>query len=246
MTAATKLRYLEEIGRLELEAVILELGRDGDDEWVVLDETVFYPQGGGQPFDTGWIESAKGRFRVGEVRWLEELVRHRGQFESGSFDVGEPVHCRVDPPRRALHSRLHSAGHIVDMAATDLGLSWTPAKGYHFPQGPYVEYRGTVAPDERERLRSEIESRANELVSSGIETSIRWMPADEARGAGQFVPDFVDGSERLRVVFYGSFGVPCGGTHVPRLEEVGPIRIRKIRQSGEAVRVSYELGENRL
>ncbi len=101
-----------------------------------MDGTIFYPQGGGQPYDQGVIESAKGKFLVEEVRFVDGIVKHIGMFERGSFEKGDEVTCHVDKARRDLHSRLHSAGHIVDMGMTELGLGWIPGKGYHFPDGP--------------------------------------------------------------------------------------------------------------
>ena len=140
----TKLLYLEDFTRLECDAKIVERSQENGKEILILDATVFYPQGGGQPYDTGVIESASGRFLVEEVRFMDGAVRHIGHFEWGELVIGDTVQCHVDAERRLLHSRIHSAGHLVDLAVAELGLPWTPGKGYHFPQGPYVEYAGNL------------------------------------------------------------------------------------------------------
>ncbi len=235
----TRLRYLDEMDRLELESIVGSVTGSDERVQLALEETVFYPQGGGQPYDQGWIVAPSGRFRVEEVRMVEGQVLHFGRFESGGLAPGDHVSLQVDPERRRLHTRIHSGGHLVDMAVTALGLGWIPGKGYHFPQGPYVEYSGVEGQPDRELLKNQIEDTANELVRSDATTEVRWLSREQIAGICAHVPDYVSGDGLSRVVFYGEFGVPCGGTHVARLSEVGRIVIRKIKPGGEGLRVSY-------
>ncbi len=137
----TSLTYLEDMSLLALEAEVLAVEEEEGKTVVVLDQTIFYPQGGGQPFDQGFIRSASAVFKVEEVRFVDGIVKHVGMFEQGNFSAGETVQCEVDAERRLLHARLHSAGHVVDLALLEFpNIHWKPGKGYHFPQGPYVEY----------------------------------------------------------------------------------------------------------
>ena len=92
---------------------------------------MFYPQGGGQPYDTGTISSGDIKFVVEEVRYAEGEVLHIGRFEHVRFMEGEQVRCTVDAERRLLNTRLHSAGHVLDMAVNELGYDWKP-KGLSF------------------------------------------------------------------------------------------------------------------
>ncbi|HUO84431.1 MAG TPA: alanine--tRNA ligase-related protein [Thermoanaerobaculia bacterium] len=238
----TRLVYLEEMQRLDSPAHVLGVESSEDRIWLILDQTVFYPQGGGQPCDQGWIERNGSRFRVEEVRFLDGIVRHAGFFDGAAFREGEEVRCLVDAGRRLLHSRIHSAGHVVDMAVTELDLGWIPGKGYHFPQGPYVEYRGNLEGLDKQRLGAEIEKRANDLVRSGLVTRVTLMTRGELSAVCRFVPEYVPEEKPSRVVFYGDFGVPCGGTHVAALGEIESVTIRKIKQNGETVRVAYAVG----
>lgn len=118
----TKLLYLENFTLLTCEAKVINVSEENDRSVVLLDQTVFYPQGGGQPYDKGGIKGPAGKFLVEEVRFADGVVKHIGKFESGNFQIDENVKCAVDEPRRALHSRIHSAGHVVDMAVTALKL----------------------------------------------------------------------------------------------------------------------------
>ncbi len=138
MTNKTKLLYLEDFLAVTAEARVEDVIEENGKAVVALDATIFYPQGGGQPYDTGAIESDAGdaRFIVEDTRFVDGVVKHIGHFENRMFVGGERVKLFVDEARRKLHSHLHSAGHVVDMAVAALGLPWIPGKGSHFPQGP--------------------------------------------------------------------------------------------------------------
>ena len=237
----TKLLYLEDMQALDADTRVEGVEERDGKTTVVLDQTIFYPQGGGQPYDQGRIESEKGSFRVDEVRFVDGIVCHIGRFEHGVFGSGDAVHLGVDGERRALHTRLHSAGHVVDMAVNRLGFPWIPGKGYHFPNGPYVEYAGTLEGKDRDALRGEIEKICGEIVAKDCPTSIRFMPREEMHTVCRFVPDYLPVGKPSRVVMYGDFGVPCGGTHVANLRDIGPITVRKVKQEGQNIRGAYSL-----
>ncbi|MEK7074437.1 MAG: alanine--tRNA ligase-related protein [Patescibacteria group bacterium] len=237
----TKLLYLEDFNLLNTQAKVIDMFEENGKNIVLLHQTIFYPQGGGQPYDKGVIESTSGKFIVEEVRFADGAVKHIGRFESGNFSKGEDVQCIVDKERRILHSRLHSAGHIVDMAVTKLKLSWVPGKGFHFPEGPYVEYKGDLEGVDKENLKIEIEKLCNAFIQEGRKTELRFMPKEEMGSVCHFVPDYIPEGKPARVVMYGDFGVPCGGTHVSDLAEIKSMTIRKIKQEGENIRVGYDV-----
>jgi len=238
----TKLLYLEDFTLLEYEAKVFECLQENGRDVLMLDATVFYPQGGGQPYDTGVIESPSGKFVVEEVRFTDGMVRHAGHFESGAFAINDTVRCRVDKERRMLHSRIHSAGHLVDFAVSELALPWTPGKGYHFPQGPYVEYTGNLTGADKEKLKENIERIGREVIQNGKEVTVRFMKKEDMASVCRFVPDNLPGNKPGRVVIFGgNFGVPCGGTHVKNLSEIRGFSVRKIKQEGEHIRVGYDV-----
>ena len=239
--SSTKLLYLEDFNLLESNANVAALSRENDRDIIVLDQTVFYPQGGGQPYDRGTIESPSVKFIVEEVRFADGIVKHIGKFEQGVFGANENVTLRVDPERRKLNSRIHSAGHVVDMAVTALNLGWIPGKGYHFPDGPYVEYAGSISNTDREKLRLDIERSCNTFIREGRETTLRFMPKEEMHAVCHFVPDYIPEGKPARVVMYGDFGVPCGGTHVSNLSEIGDMTVRKVKPEGANIRVAYDV-----
>lgn len=236
----TKLLYMEDMSLLQCEAYVESVEMKDGRFIVYLDKTIFYPQGGGQPYDTGRMVAGDIEFKVEEVRYENGLVKHIGVFSGGRFMTDETVICYVDKERRNLHTRLHSGGHILDMAVSELGYDWTPAKGYHFPDGPYIEYTGDLTEDE-ERLAELINTKIDEILARDIETEIRFVSRDEMASLCRSVPENLPTDKPSRVVLYGVFGVPCGGTHVAKLKDVGSLKVRKVKQKGDVLRISYEI-----
>lgn len=219
----------------------MEIKNEDGKTVINLDQTIFYPQGGGQPYDTGTIFSRDKNFHVEEVRFVEGVVNHYGKFDREAFNIGETVSCTLDIERRQLHTRLHSGGHLVDMGLVKLGIRWQPGKGYHYPNGPYVEYAGSLADMNIEKLKTNLETACNQLIQQSIPTKVLFIPKNEMSSVCEFVPEYIPTNKPARVVMYGDFGIPCGGTHVSNLKDIGKITIRKIKQNGESIRVSYSL-----
>lgn len=237
----TKLLYLENMHTLKCDAHVTDIVEEAGKTVIILDQTVFYPQGGGQPYDTGIIKNESGIFRVTEVRFIDGIVKHIGTFEQGSFQIGSTVTCVVDANRRLLHCRLHSAGHVIDMAVSQLNLNWTPGKGFHFPEGPYVEYAGSLEHLDKEKLQQDIQNICRDIIKQNLQTSIVFVPKDEIHKMVRFVPSNIPENKPTRVVMYGTFGVPCGGTHVAQLGDIKDITIRKIKAEKGAIRVAYDV-----
>ena len=237
----TRLLYLEDFSALSCDARVAAVTRENEKDIIILDQTVFYPQGGGQPYDTGMIESPAGKFLVEEVRCADGIVRHIGRFDHGAFAAGENVQCRVDAERRMLHSRIHSAGHLVDWAIAELNPAWMPdPRGYHYPNGPYVTYIGILVGVDKEKLKTDLENLCNRRITIGEEVSIRFMNQDEMKTMCRSVPGLPGGKSGRVIMFGDNFGVPCGGTHVKNLSEIRGLSIRKIKQEGPNIRVGYD------
>lgn len=237
----TNLLYLEQMYELTHDAVVEQTERQDDRQVVILDQTIFYPQGGGQPYDTGVIENEDSRFVVEEVRFADGLVRHIGHFEGRPFISGEDVHCVVNKERRMLNSRLHSAGHLVDMAVAELKLDWPPTKGYHFPDSPYVEYAGTLDPDQREELIRQLQTLCRRFIAENAAVTCKLVSRTELEALCRFVPPNLPTNKPIRVVQFDGFAVPCGGTHVHSLKEIGEETITKLKKKDQSIRVGYNI-----
>lgn len=233
----TILEYLDDTYKFQSEAKVAEVKTTEKGLTVILDKTIFYPQGGGQPADRGRIYSEKALFVVSDVRMDETgLVYHFGTFENGNFEVGENVKLDIDEDRRKLDARLHSAGHLIDIAAAKAGFELKAVKGYHFPDGPYVEYEGTI--ENPTNYISVVEQAANALVSDNLNLEIKNYSPEEASVRGLFAPS---GKSVRTVNFAGYEEVGCGGTHVKNSSEIGKITIRKISSKKGNTKIAYSL-----
>jgi Ser-tRNA(Ala) deacylase AlaX len=234
----TKLKYLSDSYLFNSEAIVFGIVDNEFGKAVILDETIFYPQGGGQPADRGRITSENGVFMIEDVRLDENgEVLHYGKFESGQFADGEKVKLEVDKDRRIINSRLHSAGHLLDCAVTKIGLNQLkPTKAYQFPEGPYVEYEGMI--ENPQEIIPRLQAAVDELVQKDMKVSAVEISAEEAVNKGVHVPT---GKGARIVTFEGFEGCGCGGTHVRSSSEIGRILVRKIGSKKGATRISYQV-----
>lgn len=239
----TNLLYMQAFDVETCNAQILKINtiEDGRVD-IILDQTCFYARGGGQDWDQGIIRKSNNVFNVEEVRLDEDgIVHHVGNVANGRFEKDDSVECEVDHERRLINMRLHSAAHVIDMAVADRGLDWVGTKGQHYPHLSAIEYSGTWEPDKAEELRVVLEQRANEFIKKGSKNSIRFMPVSEMDTVCRHVPDNIPTNKPGRVVMYGDFGVPCGGTHVKNIQEVGRISIPKLKEKKGVIRLSYAM-----
>ena len=157
---------------------------------VVLDRTIAYPAGGGQPSDTGRIVSPNAvAFVVTSVASTRDgTVTHLGSFETEGatpFAVDDEVTVTVDADRRLLHARIHSAGHLLDVAMTNIGFGpnvMVPAKGLHQPDQAYVEYTGKVDGLDKDKLMADLKAELTSLVTAGGGTKAAMMGYDGGDG----------------------------------------------------------------
>lgn len=231
---STLLIYLNDMYKYQTKANILNILEPIDkfetinqDKYsIILDQTIFYPQAGGQPSDKGFIKSNNGIFQVESVYFKDGIVYHNGIFLKGSFNNTEQVNLEVDQNLRELHNKNHSAGHLIDYALDNLGYKFEPVKAYHFPAGPYVEYKGILSEVERKNLQEKLESEVNNLVKASLNIKI----------------GLLDNDPNKRIMFIEKENytpILCGGTHVKNTSDIKEIKIRKIKNEKGNLRVSY-------
>lgn len=205
---------------------------------LILDKTIFYPQGGGQQYDLGIIESGSNIFEVQEVRFIDGYVHHIGNFTKGSMVIGDRVELKVNTQRRELNSKLQSSGHLIDIALRNIGFKdILPLKGYHFPDGPYVEYVGEVS---GENIVENLQNEINKLIHFGYEVIIKMSNLDEAKKVCYFFPDHIPEGKPIRIVsVWNNEYIPCGGTHISNISELKGLTIKDVKNKKGNTRVSY-------
>lgn len=200
-------------------------------EAVELDRTVFYPLGGGQPGDTGWLLRAGGeRLAVTDTRKGDapDAVRHILAPGQPLPEPGEEVVLELDWPRRFAIMRLHTALHVMSCVVV------APVTG------------GNIAPD-KARLdfdidmslldAAKIESETNALIERGAATETVWITDEELDARPELVKTMSvqppRGAGRIRLLRIPGIDLqPCGGTHVRDIAEIGSIRVLRIRNEG--------------
>ena len=237
----TELLYMQDFDVESCEATVVSVAQTEDGRTdIVLDQTCLYARGGGQDWDYGTISKDGAQFEVREVRLDEQGdAHHFGTVISGSFAAGDHVNCAVDHERRMINTRLHSAGHVLDMAVDDLGLDWVGGKGQHYPELSAIEYTGSWNPDSAEELRVQIEQRANEFIEKGSENKLLFMPVEVMHTVCRHVPENIPRNKPGRVVMYGEFGIPCGGTHIRNIHDIGKVYATKLKEKKGVIRLTY-------
>jgi lysyl-tRNA synthetase class 2 len=240
--------YLNDWTVSEFESKLNSISREDGKTVVVLDQTAFYPTGGGQACDLGHIEFSNGsKLNLSEVtKDKDGIVYHTGELIGDEPEVGCGAKGFVDTERRELNSRLHCAGHFIDLAVRKLNRSWKPGKGAHYPEMSFVEYETTDEIEDKEAFAVKLEEELNSIILAGGTVSVEIIPSEEVvkNKISDYIPEYVLKSyNAVHVVNYpDNFKICCGGTHVKDVADIGRIRITKVKKKNGNIRVSYELG----
>lgn len=237
----TNLLYLDQVYHYQAEAKIVDIINSDDKIAIVLDQTIFYPQSGGQPSDKGIIAKNKSaEFDVEKVIFDNERIQHLGKIKNGNFVINDHVNLIVDEKLRMLHNKYHTAGHLIDYALTNSGYNLISLKGYHFPNGAYVEYAGILDQNIREQLMITLSHEINKLIKEAHSVFLRKYSKDEFISKVKNVPEVKEWPVRAMSID-GYAPIMCGGTHVANTSEIGKVIIRKIKNVSGSLRISYEV-----
>lgn len=236
----TKLLYLDDSYLKEVDATVLEVVPNGEGKYkVILDQTVFYPMGGGQPTDQGKLSSDSFNGDVNQVLLQEGEVWHFVNADTSPV-VGSAVHGVINWDRRYKNMRVHSGGHVVDFALFLLGYSPTklnPLKADHGKKS-WIMYSGKLEKD----IREELENKANELVSKDLKFSWLFQPMEDLKKEAIYLQPGLPTNKPLRTLRLETVGaVADGGTQVHSTKEVGNISISEITTEGENTIIKYSL-----
>lgn len=218
------------------------LGIDPETGAVLLDRTVFYPGGGGQPADSGTLEGAGGSWRVSGARKRDDDIWHSVEGEAPA--IGSRVTAHIDWDRRHALMRTHSALHVLcgvvwrDYQASVTGGNMEPLSGR-------MDFEFETMAGE---LVAEIERRVNEEVVADREIRVGVLPRDEAFA----IPDLIrtkinllpEGITEVRTIEIVGLDLQAdGGTHVARTLEIGRVRVTGYESKGrinKRIRIAVE------
>jgi alanyl-tRNA synthetase len=230
-----RLAGLGRVSALIFDGAVVDTLTVGQEGQVVLDETPFYAEGGGQMGDSGTLSGPGARFAVRDTQKIGASFAHIGVVQSGVLRVGDELDARVDGERRTAIALNHSATHLLHAALRAV-------------LGKHVQQKGSlVAPD---RLRFDfshtqavgaddlrkIEDMVNRAIRRNDPAQTRVMALDDAVAAGAMSLFGEKYESDVRVLSFGDFSMElCGGTHVERTGDIGLFKI--ISETGVAAGV---------
>lgn len=243
----TTLLYLEDAQKKMAPAVVVELideGKQKEDGLryvaVILDQTLFYPQGGGQPADQGTITGPEGTLVVTHVSYNGGAVLHKGVL-TGSLHAGETVTLAIDWPMRERHMQWHTAGHIVDLAVKNVLPESKSIDGNH---GIGKKLSVTFTTPIPEAKLPAIQAEVTRIIKEAASIITQMMTKDEIIAAGITLPFDLPTNKPLRIMQIGNYpAMPDGETHLQHTNEAWPITIVGLAKDGENTRILYQVQE---
>lgn len=225
----TELLFYDDAYLKHCEARVVEAGDDG----IVLDQTVFYPLGGGQPGDAGTLRRADGSvLEIGSTRRRREdgAVLHV-PAEGGAAQMvrnGEQVAASIDWEKRYAHMRIHTCLHLLS-AVIPAGVTGGAIR--HDSGRLDFDLPGESP------SRGDVEEKLNALIAQGHAVTPRWINGDELDAMPELVKTMSvappRGVARVRLLDIAGVDLQaCGGTHVANTSEIGPVVVTKIESKG--------------
>lgn len=196
---------------------------------VYLDRTVFYPTGGGQPGDTGTLRDADGReYRVVDTMKSDQGIAHVLDDDAVAPATGDRVTAEIDWARRYRLMKMHTCMHVLSYVVP-LGVTG----------GSIRDGSARLDFDAPEPLdKEDIDRRLNDAIRTGAAVGKRWISDEELDAQPELVKTLSvqppRGSGRIRLIEIDGLDLqPCGGTHLENINEIGPVRVKKIEKKGK-------------
>jgi alanyl-tRNA synthetase len=220
-----KLAHPARVVALYREGARVDALKSGDTGTVVLDETPFYAESGGQVGDRGELVGSGGTFAVDDTTKIQaEVFGHHGTLKSGALKLGDRVDARVDVALRQRTMRNHSVTHLMHKALREV-------------LGAHVQQKGSLVDADKTRFDfahhkpvsdeeiREVEQKVNAEILQNTPTRSQVMAIDQAKNSGAVMLFGEKYGDEVRVLDIGSSREFCGGTHVARTGDIGVFKI---------------------
>jgi alanyl-tRNA synthetase len=233
--APTSCVYLDDSYAQSLDSTVVKAIQDKSNAYALLDQTVFHPRSGGQPSDVGRIEGGGFRIDVKRAMLQSGRIVHFGKAE-GKLGTG-PVKCSIDWANRFLMMRRHTAAHLLDHCLATYTGSRVETTDSWLGEDPYVGYAGKITPEIDLRRLQEI---GNHFIEEGLNVEIKTLMRADAEQLIGGAPNLarLPKTEQLRIVtIEGQTPIPCGGTHVKNIREIGALEVTRM----ELVELGFRL-----
>lgn len=222
MSVSTQRAYYLDTYQASITATVLSSGKDDDGVYFIPDKTVFHPQGGGQPSDSGTVKFGEHSFNVIKLAEDGEAIKHYVDGELHSLMPKEAI-LTINLANRKLYARIHSAGHLLSDVVNQKFPELTGYRGNHFPGGKsFVVFKGTPHPD-KQVFKEAVLPALTELIKKNGDVTTHNSKGDR------------------QVQMPGFKALSCGGTHVLTTGEILEITIRSIKKDKGDLKVGYNV-----
>lgn len=229
------LLYYQDAMISEFHANVVKTGSDENGYYIVLDNTAFYPTGGGQPHDTGWIQDIE----ISNVEKVEEEIRH--YTTNDATDISGEIFANLNWARRFDHMQQHTGQHILTAAFVELFEFATTS----FHLGTELVTIDLNVGEITEAQLAAAEKRANEIILENRTIETKWVTKDEL--ASYNLRKDVQVDEDIRLVIIPDYDYNgCGGTHPTSTGQVGLLKILATEKMKQQIRVHFVCGNRVL
>lgn len=229
------LLYYQDAMISEFHANVVKTGSDENGNYIVLDNTAFYPTGGGQPHDTGWIQEIK----ISNVKKVEEEIRHYTTKDASTIS-GE-IFAKLNWARRFDHMQQHTGQHILTAAFVELFEFATTS----FHLGTELVTIDLNVGEITEEQLAAAEKRANEIILENRPIETKWVIKDDL--ASYNLRKDVKVDEDIRLVIIPDYDYNgCGGTHPTSTGQVGLLKILATEKMKQQIRIHFVCGNRVL
>lgn len=230
----TELEYMLNTYNFESEATIVDIWNNEFWNYIILDKTIFYPQWWWQPTDTWVMASWDTTVDIVNVRADATGKIFHYILWNNPLNIWDQITSKIDKNVRIFNARNHSAGHLIDIAISNIWYpNFQPTRWHHFPDGSYVSYDGILPIDEREEFKNKLQQELDTLISKDIT-----MQIDHENLENKQLPTK---STRRHAHFEWYSWCWCGWTHIKSTWEIWKITIRKVSCKKWSTKISYEI-----
>lgn len=218
--------------------VLRAVKEQGSNYYVVLDSTIFHPKGGGQPSDMGWLNGKGFNMQVKKALKSGDHVILYGRC-TGVPSEG-PCRQEIDWDKRLFYMRRHAAAHLFDgVLAQVSGRAFEPLDSW-LGDDAYVAYQGDP-PGEDTVARAAKE--ANRTIAEGRTVTVQVVKPEELSGLRQFWTSVLQDQKEIRLVTVEGFEpIPCAGTHVRDIKEIGGVKVISTERTPDGFRIHFDVG----
>ncbi|MBN2423203.1 alanyl-tRNA editing protein [Candidatus Woesearchaeota archaeon] len=227
--------YLKDCYLKETGAIVEDVSKD---KFIILDKNIFYPNMGGQPYDTGTLTTEDGtEYKVVYVGMFGGKISH--EVDKPGLRKGDNVQCKIDWERRYTLMKMHTAAHVLSRVIHEDTGANTSGNQLGIEKSR-IDF--TLENFDREKIPGWFQ-KSNEIIKKNLGVEKSFLNRDEAyklQGFASVSPHLVKDYDELRVVDIKGFDAqPCGGTHLDNIFEIGGIEFVKAENKGAKNRRIY-------